>query len=63
PLQTSTSMHLPTFIQSKPLLLSVSTLKQAQHDITKKTWARSWVKSPRYPHSHHINVKMLAGSF
>ncbi|KIK77142.1 hypothetical protein PAXRUDRAFT_167696 [Paxillus rubicundulus Ve08.2h10] len=56
-------MHLPTFLQCKPLPLSISASKQAQCDIMTKRWARSWAKSPRYLHSNNINAKMLAGSF
>ncbi|KAF9232844.1 hypothetical protein BU15DRAFT_8960, partial [Melanogaster broomeanus] len=63
PRQTSRTPRLPTYLQRKPLPLSIAATKQAQQDITKKRWARLWAKSPRYPHSHNIDAKMLAGSF
>ncbi|KAF9232835.1 hypothetical protein BU15DRAFT_67116 [Melanogaster broomeanus] len=63
PHQTSTLKRLPIFLQRNPLPLSVSATKQAQRDVTKKRWARFWAKSPRYPHAHNIDKKMLAGSF
>ncbi|KIJ06463.1 hypothetical protein PAXINDRAFT_20348 [Paxillus involutus ATCC 200175] len=54
--QYSQKRRLPLYLKHTSLPFSTSALKQVQHDITNKRWARLWSKSPHHQHLSKIDL-------
>jgi ribonuclease HI len=59
----SPTASLPEFLRFKSLPLSISALKAAYHQSTKKRWKRLWQKSPRFNRINRIDPKLIDRSF
>lgn len=61
--RNSARRRLPTYLKDKPLLDSVSALKQWHNDALSKRWTETWKKSPRYARAKTIDPTMPSNKF
>ncbi|EPQ56933.1 hypothetical protein GLOTRDRAFT_20216, partial [Gloeophyllum trabeum ATCC 11539] len=61
--KVSADKLLPQVLRNTKLPHSVSALKQAYREQTKRTWHIEWTKSPRYAKTAAIDSKLPSASF